>query len=292
MNVALALSGADLSLFSLANRDSTLAVLVRAVASATGTALSALAVRRVRDISSPSAPVVLYKNPQFAGDSFASRRLQPQQPRQLSGSGAIAVDVQILLASNCAASALSISLATEPALLAAGVSSSLWSQGSPLAGLQITVTVEPYSDSALVAAPSPNASASPALAAGAAVAATLALAACCLFYYRATHRRAAIVAPMADGASIDSRASMLPQPPPKQRSEAAALQLRTVIEGQDWRSFNREFLTGADMDFLVALGALDADGKRIGAVKMSADVRARFSTVVLDRLVAFGVLGG
>ena len=244
-------------------------------------------------MSSPAAPAVLYINPQFAGDSFASRRLQPQQPRQLSGSGAtIAVDVQILLASTSAATALSISLANAPALLATGVASSLWSQGSPLAGLQITVTVEPYSDSALVAASSPNASASPALAAGAAVAAiaALALAACCLFYYRATHRRAASVAPAADGAGIDSRASMLPQPPPKQRPEAAALQLHTVIEGQDWRSFNREFLTGADMDFLVALGALDADGKRVGAVTMSADVRARFSTAVLDRLVAFGVL--
>jgi hypothetical protein len=79
---------------------------------------------------------------------------------------------------------------------------------------------------------------------------------------------------------------------PKQRPEAATLHLRTVIEGQDWRSFNREFLTGADMDFLVALGALDADGKHVNVVKMSADVRTRFSPAVLDRLVAFGVFGG
>lgn len=40
------------------------------------------------------------------------------------------------------------------------------------------------------------------------------------------------------------------------------------------------------MDFLVALGALGADGKRVSAVHMSADVRARFSPVVLDRLAA------
>jgi hypothetical protein len=33
-------------------------------------------------------------------------------------------------------------------------------------------------------------------------------------------------------------------------------------------------------------------GRVSGAVKMSADVRTRFSPVVLERLVAFGVLGG
>jgi hypothetical protein len=70
------------------------------------------------------------------------------------------------------------------------------------------------------------------------------------------------------------------------------MHLRTVIEGQDWRFFNRKFLTGAGMDFLVALGTLDADGKHIGAVKMSADVRTHFSHVVLDWLVTFGVFGG
>jgi hypothetical protein len=33
-------------------------------------------------------------------------------------------------------------------------------------------------------------------------------------------------------------------------------------------------------------------GRVSGAVKMSADVRTRFSPVVLGRLVAFGVFGG
>lgn len=66
--------------------------------------------------------------------------------------------------------------------------------------------------------------------------------------------------------------------------------LRTVVEGQDWRTFNRTFLTDADMDFLESLGVVDKDGKRICTVRMSADVHARFSHVVLDRLVAFGVL--
>jgi hypothetical protein len=88
--------------------------------------------------------------------------------------------------------------------------------------------------------------------------------------------RSASVKP-ADNSEVSARTRTLQQPPP----------------GLDWRSFNREFLTGADMDFLVALGALDADGKRVpGAVKMSADVRTRFSPVVLGRLVAFGVFGG
>lgn len=45
-----------------------------------------------------------------------------------------------------------------------------------------------------------------------------------------------------------------------------------------------------DVDSLVALGALDADGKRVGAVKMSAGARARFDSALLD--VACGVVGG
>jgi len=103
--------------------------------------------------------------------------------------------------------------------------------------------------------------------------------------------RSASVKP-ADDSNVGARTSTLQQSLPKLRPEAATLHLRTVIEGQDWRSFNREFLTGADMDFLVALGALDADGKRVNVVNMSADVRTRFSPVVLGRLVAFGVFGG
>ena len=46
------------------------------------------------------------------------------------------------------------------------------------------------------------------------------------------------------------------------------------------------------MDFLVALGALDAGWKHVGAVHVSADVRTHFSPEVLGRLVAFGVFGG
>ena len=149
--------------------------------------------------------------------------------------------------------------------------------------------MQPYTSVSVPA--SSSAPGSVTLAAGVAAAVIVVLAAGCILYLRAVHNHSASVKPTVDS-NIGDRTSALPQPPPKQRPEAAALQLRTVLEGQDWRSFNREFLTGADMDFLVALGALDADGKRIGAVKMSADVRARFSPVVLDRLVVFGVFGG
>ena len=67
---------------------------------------------------------------------------------------------------------------------------------------------------------------------------------------RAVRNHSASVKP-ADDSEVSARTSTLQQPPP----------------GLDWRSFNREFLTGADMDFLVALGALDADGKRVGRGK-------------------------
>ena len=97
------------------------------------------------------------------------------------------------------------------------------------------------------------------------------------------------VKPAVDADAGDERARENEKPQPEQRRGAAVKPLRTVVEGQDWRTFSRSFLTDADMDFLEALGALDEDGKRICTIRMSADVRTRFSHVVLDRLVAFGV---
>ena len=287
MDFSLALGGIDLTLFDSANQASALVSLTTAISVAAGAAPAAVAIRRVRDVTFPLTPVVIFLNPQFAGDSFSLRRLQRQ--RQLSGSGSVSVDAQILFTDNGAATALRASLAAAPAALAAGVASSLANQGSPLAVARVSVSVQPYTSASVPA--SSGAPSSVVLAAVSAAAAIVALASGYVLYFRAVRNRNASVEP-ADDSDIGARIRALPQPPPKQRSEAAALQLRTVTEGQDWRSFNREFLTGADMDFLVALGALDADGKRIGAVETSADVRARFSTVVLDRLVAFGVLGG
>jgi hypothetical protein len=63
-----------------------------------------------------------------------------------------------------------------------------------------------------------------------------------------------------------------------------------AVDGQNWRSFKRAHLSGADEDFLVELGALDADGNRIGAIHTTAVARVRFSTFVLEKLIAFGVL--
>ena len=45
-----------------------------------------------------------------------------------------------------------------------------------------------------------------------------------------------------------------------------------------------------DVDFFVVLGALDANGKGVGAVTMSTGARTRFDAALLD--VACGVVGG
>ena len=213
VNVALTLSGIDLSLFSVANQASTFSSLVSAVAAAVGAAPSAVAIRRVSDVSNPAAPVVLYTNLLYAADSFLSRRLQMQQQhRHLSGVGAVQVDSQILLASNGAAAALSASLG--PTALAASVASFLWTQGSPLAGAQVSVSVQPYTSSAAVG----DAPGSPVLAIGAAAGAvTVLMLAAGFLYYRFKHRRGASVAPAAD-TEVNSAKS----PPPAAAAAQAA----------------------------------------------------------------------
>jgi len=100
----------------------------------------------VRDTTNPKAPAIIYIHPQFAGDTFSGRRLQAQ--RDLAGGiSSVSIDSQINLNDNTAAAALSKSLETSPGKLLSGVSTSLWSQGSPLAGLQIAVVVETYTPS-------------------------------------------------------------------------------------------------------------------------------------------------
>jgi hypothetical protein len=89
-------------------------------------------------------------------------------------------------------------------------------------------------------------------------------------------------------AGIGARTSTLPQPSPKQQPAAAALQLRTVQAAPS----NCEFPSGADTYFLVALGALNADGKRVSAFKMPADMRTRCSPAVLERSSPSSLLGG
>jgi hypothetical protein len=154
-------------------------------------------VRRVRDVSVPAAPVVLYINPQFAGDAFSQRRLRllaPQQARRLpTGAGFISVDAQILLASNGAAASLTSQLAAAP--LAAGVAQAL--QGSSLAGAQVVVSVQPFpaaggSGAEVSPAASPLQQVSGAAGAGAA-GGVLLLGVCAALYFRSVRRRDAVV---------------------------------------------------------------------------------------------------
>ena len=77
-----------------------------------------------------------------------------------------------------------------PAAPAAGVALSLASQGSPLAGAQVSVSVQPYTKASVPA--SSGAPSSVALAAGVAAAAIVALASCIL-YYRAVRNHSASV---------------------------------------------------------------------------------------------------
>jgi len=48
-------------------------------------------------------------------------------------------------------------------------------------------------------------------------------------------------------------------------------------------------MTVADMRYLMDAGALDADGRRTGAVKAPADARERFSAASYKNLISFGI---
>ena len=170
-----------------------------------------VAVRRVRDVSVPTAPVVLYLNPQFAGDAFPQRRrrlLAPQQARRLPlGAGFVSVDAQILQASNAAAASLTLQLAAAP--LAAGVAQAL--QGSSLAGVQVAASVQPFpasgGSSGAVAIPAASAvqQGSGAVGAGAAGGVLILFGVSAMLYYRAM-RRTGAVAP-SDVAAASNSAS-------------------------------------------------------------------------------------
>jgi len=164
-----------------------------------------VAVRRVRDVSAPAAPVLLYINPLFADDAFPQRRrrlLAPQQARRLPSSpGSVSVDVQILQASTGAAASLTSQLAAAP--LAAGVAHAL--QGSSLAGAQVAASVQPFpaAGGAALPAASQVQQGSGAAGAGAAGGVLLLFGVCAALYYRAVRRRGA-VAPSAPVAAVNS----------------------------------------------------------------------------------------
>lgn len=138
MQIVFSLSNVQLSLFTdPVQQTSTLDSLIKALASAAGVSSSAVSVRRVRDISNPSLPKTIWTNPQFAGDVFPARR-------RLSALGSVALDSQITLNSNTAASSMTSSLSSASSKLAADVKASLVDQGSPLSSSTIAAAVQPY----------------------------------------------------------------------------------------------------------------------------------------------------
>jgi len=89
----------------------------------------------------PLTPVVIWINPQFAGDVFpVRRRLQGGT----SSTGSVGVDVQINVPNNAAASTLSSTLASSSTKLANDVKQSLINQGSPLSSASVSAAVEVY----------------------------------------------------------------------------------------------------------------------------------------------------
>ena len=138
MQIVFSLSNVQLSLFTdPVQQTSTLDSLIKALASAAGVSSSAVSVRRVRDVSNPSLPKTIWTNPQFAGDVFPARR-------RLSALGSVALDSQITLNSNTAASSMTSSLSSASSKLAADVKASLVDQGSPLSSSTIAAAVQPY----------------------------------------------------------------------------------------------------------------------------------------------------
>jgi hypothetical protein len=138
VQIVFSLSNVQLSLFTdPVQQTSTLDSLIKALASAAGVSSSAVSVRRVRDVSNPSLPKTIWTNPQFAGDVFPARR-------RLSALGSVALDSQITLNSNTAASSMTSSLSSASSKLAADVKASLVDQGSPLSSSTIAAAVQPY----------------------------------------------------------------------------------------------------------------------------------------------------
>jgi serine/threonine protein kinase len=157
-------------------------VLIGAVAGAVGAAPSVVAVRRVRDVTYPLTPALVFLNPDFAGDSFPTPTPQVQlrrqlQRRRLSGTGAISLDVRVTLGSLASAASLSSALAAASSTLAAKMASTLAAAGwaAPTTAAQITVAVQPFPYIAAAASGAPAEALPVPLVAGAAAAAVVAV---------------------------------------------------------------------------------------------------------------------
>jgi hypothetical protein len=121
----------------------TLLSLATAASSAAGVAPSFVSTRRIRDVTFPLTPSVIWTNPEFAGDVFLQRRLQGGP----SSIGSVSIDIQIKVLTTASASTLSSTLASSTSKLATDISQSLLNQGSPLSTATFSVTVEPFTGS-------------------------------------------------------------------------------------------------------------------------------------------------
>jgi hypothetical protein len=139
VNLVIILENIQLSLFVDADRSSILSSLILAVSHAVRVSPASISFRRIRDVTFPLTPSLIWTNPQFAGDDFPVRR-------RLKGDlyGSVSIDVQISVSSTSAASILSSVITSSLSKVAHDILQFLQSQGSPLSGAQIKLTVEPF----------------------------------------------------------------------------------------------------------------------------------------------------
>jgi hypothetical protein len=150
VNIAISLKNVQLSLFT--NNDqltTTLLSLATAVSYAVGVAPTYVSTRRIRDVTFPLTPSVIWVNPEFAGDVFQVQRRLQGGPSSLIGS--VSIDIQIKVLTAASASKLSSTLASSTSKLATDLSLSLLNQGSPLSTAQFSsITVEPFGNAGVI----------------------------------------------------------------------------------------------------------------------------------------------
>jgi hypothetical protein len=142
VNIAFSLGNVQLSLFtSNADQSTSISSFSIAISAASSVASGSVSIRRIRDMTDTLLPVVIWINPQFAGDVFPSRRRL--QGGTLS-TGSIEIDAQISVTNTDAASKLRSTLASSSSKLATDIHQSLLTQGSPLSSATISAKVEVY----------------------------------------------------------------------------------------------------------------------------------------------------
>lgn len=143
VNLVISMKNVQLSLFSINNQlTNTLSFLKNAIASAVGVAPPFVSIRRIRDMTFPLTPSLVWTNPLFAGDAFPDRRRLQGGPL----SGSVSIDIQIRVLTTVTASKLSATLLSSTTKLETDISQSLINQGLPISTAQFSVTVEPFTN--------------------------------------------------------------------------------------------------------------------------------------------------